>query len=105
MPSEIREIISQSMLLNEQTKLELVGNLMKHPRNKFTQNDLLKKTVSELKVLTELAGSVDDKSTEQPKFFGMQLPGFQAHGTQEKNEPDPLTVVNLADACKESRKK
>jgi hypothetical protein len=104
MPSEIREIISQSMLLNEQTKMDLVANLMKHPRNKFTQNALMEKTVSELRVLTELAGP-DDKPSEQPKFFGMQLPGFQIHKSQNEKEPEPLTVVNLADVCKEARKK
>lgn len=105
MPLEIKETLSQALILNQQTKLELITILMKHPRNKFTQEQLSGKTVSELRALTELAGPTEDptKSESTSSFFGMKLATSQPSDT-DKGKVEPLTVVNLVDVFKEQRK-
>ena len=106
MPEAVKETLRESMLTNETIKIELVTNLVKHPRNKFTQDQLMSKSVSDLKMLSELAGPIPNEKPEDaaPSFFGLQASTFQAKWDEQK-APEPMVAPNLVACLKEDRLK
>lgn len=72
-PAGLMETIQEAILTNTQAKVELVSSIAKHPKNLFTQEQLMAKPVSELKALHALAQPVEAPPAKEPSgFFGLQ---------------------------------
>lgn len=118
MPSEVRETLSEALALNQAQRAEMVGKILKHPKNLFTQEQLQAKPNPELKAILALAEQAQETPTapeakpetvtpEAAFNYGMRLFG---RGTGEegkdKDKPtvEPLKVYSLADKFAEKNK-
>lgn len=105
MPKEVADTILEGLAHNHLLRAELIENISKNPRNKFTAEQLQTMNTNTLKNLSALADDPKPDTNQQPQgFFGMK-PFTNLGQDQKPKDPEPLVVQSLAEACKESRKR
>lgn len=105
MPKEVADTILEGLAHNHLLRAELIENISKNPRNKFTVEQLQTMNTNTLKNLSALADDPKPDTNQQPQgFFGMK-PFTNLGQDQKPKDPEPLVVQSLAEACKESRKR
>jgi len=75
-PEEMQEVLRDGLRMHKAKKTEIVSNILKNKRNKFTEDQLNSKDISELEALAELAQSA-------PPDFSLNSPSGKPEADEE----------------------
>jgi len=103
MPTQFKAMFSNLLLNEEKAREDLIENITKSPKNKFSKEKLQAMETQDLRALRELVAEVETPAP-QPNF-GMRAPGGAQPETNAAAEPEPLVLNSLEDAFKEKMKK
>ena len=103
MPTQFKAMFSNLLLNEEKAREDLIENITKSPRNRFSKEKLRAMETGDLQALQEL---VQEPETPAPQpNFGMRATGGAKPETNESTEPEPLILNSLEEAFKANLKK
>jgi len=103
MPTQFKSMFSNLLLNEEKAREDLIENITKSPRNRFSKEKLQAMETADLQALQEL---VQEPETPAPQpNFGMRATGGAKPETNESTEPEPLLLNSLEEAFKANMKK
>lgn len=105
MPKEIKDTMTDALMLNAARKAELIESIVKDPRNTFTNDQLTGKSRQELESIAGLIRPIEGMQADPApaQFYGMRLvPNTKP---EDDKGPEPMVMPSLQEAFAKNLRK